>query len=71
MNFYQLSARISRFVLATILLVYVAVYINESTFDSKLGDLVKKIEGEYSIQINEIDVKLALNDSTFMLKFEA
>jgi hypothetical protein len=72
MDFYHFFGHVIRYVLATILLMYAVIYIHESTFDLNLVDeLVNTIEGEYSIQIDEIDVKLALNDSTFMLKFEA
>jgi len=71
MNFYQFSGLVLRCALATILLVSAAVYIHESTFDSKLVNIVKVIEGQYSVQIDNIDLKLALNDSTFMLKIEA
>jgi len=71
MKFYQFSGRVFRFVLVAILLVSTAVYILESTFYSKFGDFVKTIEGEYSIQIDNIDLQLALNDSTFMINIDA
>ena len=71
MNFYPLFGRLVRIIIATVLLVTAVNYVQESLCDIKVVEIAKKIEGEFSIQFDEIGVKLALNDSTFMLKFEA
>lgn len=72
MDFYHFFGHVIRYGLAAILLLSFVFYMHESTFDLNLVDeLANTFEGEYSIQIDEIDIKLALNDSIFMLKFEA
>jgi hypothetical protein len=71
MNFYPLLGRLGRIIIATVLLVTAVNYVQESLCDIKVVEIAKKIEGEFSIQFDEIGVKLALNDSTFMLKVEA
>lgn len=71
MNFYPLFGRLGRIIIATVLLVTAVNYVQESLCDIKVIEIAKKIEGEFSIQFDEIGVKLALNDSTFILKVEA
>ncbi|WP_149913905.1 hypothetical protein [Sphingobacterium cavernae] len=71
MNFYPLFGRLGRIIIATVLLVAAVNYVQESLCDIKVVEIAKKLEGEFSIQFDEIGVKLALNDSTFILKVEA
>ncbi|MCA5004443.1 hypothetical protein [Sphingobacterium bovistauri] len=71
MNFFITFGRIIRFVLAVFTLVAAINYIQESTFNIELTDIAKQMQGEFSIQLDEFDVRLALNDSTLMLKVEA
>ncbi|WP_160066916.1 hypothetical protein [Sphingobacterium bovisgrunnientis] len=71
MNFYPLFGRLGRIIIATVLFVSAVNYVQESLCDIKVVEIAKKIEGEFSIQFDEIGVKLALNDSTFILKVEA
>lgn len=71
MNFYQLFGRLGRVAIAAVLLFMAVNYVQESVLDLKIVNIVKKLEGEFCIQFDEIGVKLALNDSTFMLKVEA
>lgn len=71
MNFYPLFGRLGRIIIATVLLVTAVNYVQESLCDIKVIEIAKKIDGEFLIQFDEIGVKLALNDSTFMLKVEA
>lgn len=44
-------------------------YAEESVVDAKIIDIAKKFEGEFSIQFDDIDINVALNDSIFLLKF--
>ncbi|HLS39115.1 MAG TPA: hypothetical protein VK023_12675 [Sphingobacterium bovisgrunnientis] len=71
MNFYPLFGRLGRIIIATVLFVSAVNYVQESLCDIKVVEIAKKIEGEFSIQFDEIGVKLALNDSSFILKVEA
>ncbi|MBD1429516.1 MULTISPECIES: hypothetical protein [Sphingobacterium] len=71
MNFYPLFGRLGRIIIATVLLITAVNYVQESLCDIKVVEIARNIEGEFSIQFDEIGVKLALNDSTFMLKVEA
>ena len=71
MNFYPLFGRLGRMIIATVLLVTTVNNVHESLCDIKVVEIAKKLEGEFSIQFDEICVKLALNYSTFMLKVEA
>lgn len=71
MNFYPLFGRLGRIIIATVLFVSAVNYVQESLCDIKVVEIAKKIEGEFSIQFDEIGVKFALNDSTFILKVEA
>lgn len=71
MNFYPLFGRLGRIIIATVLLVTAVNYVQESMCDIKVIEIAKKIDGDFLIQFDEIGVKLALNDSTFILKVEA
>lgn len=71
MNFYPLFGRLGRIIIATVLFVSAVNYVQESLCDINVVEIAKKLEGEFSIQFDEIGVKLALNDSTFILKVEA
>ena len=71
MNFYIVVGRIIRYVIAAVVLISVISYVQDSLLDAKIVEIAKKIETEFSFQIDDIDLKLALNDSTFVMKFDA
>lgn len=71
MDIYHFFGRIIRYVIALVLLISLVAYLQEAFFGIDTMELVHQINGEYSFQLVDIDVKLALNDSTFFLKFEA
>lgn len=70
MNLFRNFGRLGRITLAIVLLLTAVNYVQDSLFDVQVVTLAKRIQGEFSIQLDAMGFTLALNDSTFMLKVE-
>lgn len=71
MDTYSIFSRIARIGVLFAILFASFSYVEESLIDTKVIDIAKKLEGEISIQFDDIDVELAVNDSTIVLNVVA
>ena len=71
MDLYYFFGRVVRLVIAFLLLFTAINYAQYSLFETEIVEMTKVLEGEFSIEFQDFNIQLALNDSTFMLKIGA
>ena len=71
MDFYRTFGRIARFGLSVALFVTAIHYVEDTMLDIKIVEIAKEIKGEISLQLDDMDVKLAFHSNKLILSIEA
>ena len=66
MRIYTIFVQVFRYTIAIGILLSTVNYSQNIFLDTKVLEITKVIHGEYTIQLDKLDLKLALNDSTIV-----